>query len=65
VSDPVVRLAAVADPIELLTCGAPLRLADDIRSLFPALVELERARADAGAELTGEVAAPPVIRRPG
>src|SRR5262245_13642798 len=33
-------------------------LADDIRSLFPALVELERAKADAGPELAAD--APPV-----
>src|SRR5262245_52294030 len=36
-------------------------LAADIRELFPALVELERAKADAGAELAVEVAdAPPI-----
>ncbi len=36
-------------------------LADDIRSLFPALVELERVKADAGPDLAVEVAgAPPV-----
>src|SRR5689334_1677128 len=32
-------------------CARHPGLADDIRSLFPALVELERAGADAGAEL--------------
>jgi serine/threonine protein kinase/WD40 repeat protein/Flp pilus assembly protein TadD len=38
-------------------------LADDIRSLFPALVELERARADAGAEpAVAAAAAPPVTQ---
>src|SRR5438128_12449749 len=36
-------------------------LADDIRSLFPALAELERAKADAGPELAArEADAPPV-----
>jgi WD40 repeat protein/tetratricopeptide (TPR) repeat protein len=38
-------------------------LADDIQSLFPALVELERAKADAGPELAvHEAEAPPVTR---
>ena len=38
-------------------------LAEDIRSLFPAMVELERARADAGPEMAVALAeAPPVTR---
>jgi serine/threonine protein kinase/WD40 repeat protein len=34
-------------------CDRYPELADDIRSLFPAMLELERARADAGPELAG------------
>lgn len=42
-------------------CARHPELADDIRSLFPALVELEGARADAGPELAVAAAdAPPV-----
>ena len=42
-------------------CDRHPDLADDIRSLFPALVELEQAKADAGPELAVAVAdAPPV-----
>src|SRR5262249_12136398 len=36
-------------------------LADDIRSLFPALVELERARADAGPDLAVAIADHPPV----
>ena len=44
-------------------CDRHPELADDLRELFPALVELERAKADAGPELAVEVAdAPPVTR---
>src|SRR5262245_64260177 len=44
-------------------CARHPELADDIRSLFPALVELERAKADAGPELAVEVTdAPPVTQ---
>ncbi|OWK35664.1 serine/threonine-protein kinase [Fimbriiglobus ruber] len=42
-------------------CDRHPDLADDIRSLFPAMVDLERAKADAGPELAAEVAnAPPI-----
>ena len=42
-------------------CDRHPDLADDIRSLFPALVELERVKADAGPELAVAIAdAPPV-----
>src|SRR5262245_8375305 len=42
-------------------CARHPALADDIRSLFPAMAELERAKADAGPELAVLVAdAPPV-----
>ena len=40
-------------------CDRHPDLADDIRSLFPALVELERARADAGPELAVALADAP------
>src|SRR5437660_305498 len=44
-------------------CRRHPALADDIRSLFPAMVELERAKADAGPELAvAEADAPPVTR---
>src|SRR3954469_6286351 len=44
-------------------CEQHPHLADEIRSLFPALVELEHARADAGPDLAVGVAdAPPVTR---
>ena len=39
-------------------CDRHPDLADDIRSLFPALVELERAKADAGPELAVEPRTP-------
>src|SRR4051812_6976845 len=39
-------------------CGRHPDLAQDIRSLFPALAELERARADAGADLAVAAADP-------
>ncbi|HJZ55402.1 MAG TPA: protein kinase, partial [Gemmataceae bacterium] len=42
-------------------CERHPHLADDIRSLFPALVELERAKADAGVDLAVEVADTPAI----
>src|SRR5436305_14419201 len=42
-------------------CARHPELAAEIRELFPALVELERAKADAGPELAVDVAdAPPV-----
>src|SRR4051812_24585352 len=42
-------------------CDRHPDLADDIRAIFPALVELERAKADAGPELAAEIAnAPPI-----
>jgi serine/threonine protein kinase/WD40 repeat protein/tetratricopeptide (TPR) repeat protein len=42
-------------------CDRHPNLADDIRALFPALVELEQAKADAGPELAvAEAEAPPV-----
>ena len=44
-------------------CDRHPNMAEAIRSMFPALVELERAKADAGAELAVEVAsAPPVTQ---
>jgi formylglycine-generating enzyme required for sulfatase activity len=42
-------------------CDRHPDLAADIRSLFPALVELERAKADAGADLAVEAAAAPPV----
>ena len=42
-------------------CALHPDLADDIRAVFPALVELERAKADAGPELAVEVADTPPI----
>ena len=44
-------------------CDRHPDMADDIRSLFPAMLELERAKADAGPELAVSVAdAPPVTQ---
>src|SRR5436305_14682751 len=40
-------------------CARHPELAGEIRELFPALAELERAKADAGAELAVEAAAAP------
>jgi serine/threonine protein kinase/WD40 repeat protein len=46
-------------------CDRHPHLADDIQSLFPALVELERARADAGPELAVDVADAPSVTQLG
>lgn len=46
-------------------CDRHPELANDIRSLFPALVELERVKADAGVELAVDVADTPAISQLG
>src|SRR5262245_38158950 len=46
-------------------CDRHPELADDIRALFPALAELERAKADAGPELAVEAAGDPPVTRLG
>jgi eukaryotic-like serine/threonine-protein kinase len=46
-------------------CDRHPSLADDIRSLFPAMVELERVKVDAGADLAVDVAEAPPIKEMG